>query len=227
MRIHTGDLWSRFNEADLLLIGSHSSVVGGRFAMLGPAADKANETWKGIDVALAGKVKLNFGLLVSDKWGTIPDTWAKFGLFQTRYKPNEMPRSEVIQRATQLLIDWAEPKPDKLIVLECPVDRESSKREWQETFNILSALPHNVEVVTPIPWHNRPHWKLGEDDYKWMTMDGRSEPVWRAFMEREYGGDPDNFFFGNARRLMPGSPLFLMWPAGFVERMQNTRRKSA
>jgi hypothetical protein len=224
MRIQTGALWDEFKAADLFLICSHSTVIAKKLSLQGDVGEKAVDMWPGIDTALATKVKTNFGLLVTDKWGTNAGTWTKFGLFQTRYKPNEKLNINVVQNATEQLTEWATGKPDHKIILECPVTKYSTKREWNDTLNVLSALPHNVIIVTPLPWYSRPHWILDKNDEKWMTADGITEATWRIVTEKHFGGDPDNFFFGNARRLMPGSPLFLMWPLGFVERMNTVQR---
>lgn len=81
MEIKIGNMWDAYNEADLFLITTNSTLYGHKLAMGAGIALEANQRFKGLDLALGERIEPFgvYGLLVSENWPT-----AKLGAFQTK-----------------------------------------------------------------------------------------------------------------------------------------------
>ena len=82
----TGDMWSAFEEVDLFLITTNSTLTrNGALVMGAGIAKQAKQRFPGIEKAFGTAVQSNCGnfgeynLLVSPRWPT-----AKLGAFQTK-----------------------------------------------------------------------------------------------------------------------------------------------
>lgn len=116
-----GDMWTAYDEADLFLITTNSTIHNGALVMGRGVARQARNRFPGLDEAL-GRQILNtcehlgqYGLLVSSRWPA-----AKLGAFQVKTHYDKPASLALIQHSTAALQAWCAAHPTAQVCLNFP-----------------------------------------------------------------------------------------------------------
>ena len=120
-----GDMWSVFDDADLFLITTNSTLKGGsngpRLVMGRGIARQARDRFPGLDIALGRHIHADcghlgrYGLLVSPRRPA-----AKLGAFQVKTHFAPPASLDLIQFSTSALCAWCRSHPDARVHLNFP-----------------------------------------------------------------------------------------------------------
>lgn len=146
-KFKTGDMFSVFNEADIFLITTNSTIkANGTLVMGAGIAKEARDRWKGLD-AIAGEMVMSecgnrgtYGLMLSN-WRN----GKKLGLFQVKIGWDENADVELIKLSTEKLIRFAEEHPELKIHLNYP-GIGNGKLSVDDVHPIICSLPNNVTI---------------------------------------------------------------------------------
>jgi hypothetical protein len=141
-----GNIWSVWQEADLFLITTNSTLTSGRLVMGRGIAREARDRFPGLDYTLGMHIDWScgnqgtYGLFVSPLW---PEK--KLGLFQVKRHFSQQADLELITYSTRLLRDWCIAHPDASVHLNFP-GIGNGRRPITEVMPIIAQLPDNVQV---------------------------------------------------------------------------------
>jgi len=146
-QFRTGDMWSSYDEADLLLITTNATITSrGALVMGRGIARQAKERFPGLDIALGRHIQAIYGnqgiygLLVSPRWPV-----AKLGAFQVKRHYNQPASLELIRHSTAALCAWCTEHPDAQVALNFPGIGNGRLRR-QDVLPIIAQLPAQVTV---------------------------------------------------------------------------------
>ena len=160
----TGDMWPVFDEADLFLITTNSTLrQDGRLVMGRGIARQARERFPGLDAALGAQIQtlcgnLGFyGLLVSRRWPA-----ARLGAFQVKRHWQQAADLSLITRSVTALTWWARRHDDCRIHLNFPgIGNGGLARA--AVLPLLAPLPNNITIweytalsAPPVPLAPKP-----------------------------------------------------------------------
>lgn len=155
MRVHKGDMWSVFDEADLFCITTNSTLSTRDHLVMGAGiAKQAKERFPDLP-RRAGLAILNapnptmYGLIVSPKW---KEEGKKIALFQTKIHWSHIASLEIIAMSTAKLKTLAEANPTAKIHLNFP-GIGLGRLDPLNVATIIRMLPDNVSV-----------WRYADDD---------------------------------------------------------------
>jgi hypothetical protein len=141
-----GDMWTAYDEADLYLITTNSTITDGALIMGRGIARQARDRFPGLDKAL-GRQILNtcgslrqYGLLVSPRW---PE--AKLGAFQVKTHYDKPASLALIQHSTAALQAWCAAHPTALVCLNFP-GVGNGRLPRDQVLPIIQLLPANVII---------------------------------------------------------------------------------
>jgi hypothetical protein len=142
-----GDMWTAYDEADLFLITTNSTIRQDDALILGRGiARQARDRFPGLDKAL-GRQILNtcgslgqYGLLVSPRW---PE--AKLGAYQVKSHYDKPASLALIQHSTAALQAWCAAHPTAQVCLNFP-GIGNGRLPREQVLPIVQQLPANVTI---------------------------------------------------------------------------------
>lgn len=143
MILRTGDMWKVYNQADLFLITTNSTIKNnGRLVMGRGIARQARDKFPGLDLALGRKIPHLgiYGLLISENFPT-----AKLGAFQVKTRYDQKAELSIIAESTAQLKRWASEHKDLQIHLNFP-GIGNGKLDPLDVLCYINPLPNNVTV---------------------------------------------------------------------------------
>ena len=144
----TGEMWSVYDEADLFLITTNSTLKRNGALVMGRgiARQARDDRFAGLDLALGQEIASRcgsmgeYGLLVSPRWPT-----AKLGAFQVKTHFNQPAQPALIHRSAQALVAWCRMHPQASVCLNFPgIGNGGLLRE--EVLPIVAQLPDAVQI---------------------------------------------------------------------------------
>jgi hypothetical protein len=139
-------MWSAYDEADLFLITTNSTIANGRLVMGAGIAREARDRFPGLDKAMADILMPwcghlgSYYLLISREWPA-----RKLGGFQTKTNCQLPANITLIRNATRGLLWWATYHPDKQVHLNFP-GIGSGGLSSHVVMPYITQLPDNVTI---------------------------------------------------------------------------------
>jgi hypothetical protein len=151
VNLKTGNIWTAWKKADLLLISTSGSLTNkGKLVMSRGIAAEALERFPGVDAALGKSIQQKgklieggawmYYLLTSDKW---PE--AKLGCFQSKHLWSTLSSMDVIVISWAFLFLWIQDHPTAKIHMNFPGIGLGLLPEWK-VMPYLEQLPDTVTV---------------------------------------------------------------------------------
>jgi hypothetical protein len=147
MILMKGDMWSAWDEADLFLITTNSTLrQSGHLVMGRGVARQARDRFPGLDLSLGDQIATGcgsggvYGLLVSPRWPR-----AKLGAFQVKRHWAHPAELGLIWLSVNSLIRWDMGYPGHTIHLNFP-GIGNGGLSADEVMPLIEALPNNVYV---------------------------------------------------------------------------------
>lgn len=146
-KFKTGNMWDAWEEADLFLITTNSTIKkNGALVMGAGIAKEARDMFPGLDLTAGQRIKDKCGnlglyyLLISDDWPN-----KKLGLFQVKTHYSNKADIEIIRESTWQLAQWATHFTDIQIHLNYPgIGNGGLSKSQIEP--IIITLPDNVTI---------------------------------------------------------------------------------
>jgi hypothetical protein len=145
MNLEVGNMWTAWNEADLFLITTNSTIKkNGALVMGAGIAKQARDRFSGLDLALGRKIPhmQKYGLLVSEDYPR-----KKLGAFQVKYFYGDSARLDLIMYSAVKLEQWIKNNPNARVHLNFP-GIGNGKLYWEEVWDHISFLQDNVTLWT-------------------------------------------------------------------------------
>lgn len=142
-----GDMWTAYDDADLFLITTNSTLKkNGALVMGRGIARQARDRFPGLDVTLGREIarrcgsRGEYGLLVSPRWPA-----AKLSAFQVKTDYARPAALSLIRLSAIALLIWCEEHPGAAVHVNCPgIGNGGLARA--EVLPLLKSLPANVHV---------------------------------------------------------------------------------
>jgi hypothetical protein len=150
-----GDMWSAYQEADLFLITTNTTLKqNGALVMGRGIARQARDRFPGLDLALGRGIQSvcgssanalrsglgEYGLLVSPRWPA-----AKLGAFQVKYHYRQPADLDLIARSVAALIIWCDQQPQAAVHLNYPGIGNGSLHP-DDVWPVVARLPETVTL---------------------------------------------------------------------------------
>ena len=142
-----GDMWSAYDDADLFLITTNSTLKkSGALVMGRGIARQARDRFAGLDVALGREIAAvcghlgHYHLLVSPRWPA-----AKLGAFQVKTHYARPASLSLIRQSAVALLAWCEEHPGAAVYVNYPGIGNGGLAPAQ-VLPLLKPLPTNVHV---------------------------------------------------------------------------------
>jgi hypothetical protein len=152
----TGNMWTAYENADLYLITTNSTLKKGTHALImgRGITRQARDRFPGLDVAL-GKQILNvcgnpstllrtgqghYSLLVSPRWPQ-----ARLGAFQVKRHYAQPASLELVRHSTAVLCAWCTEHPNALVHLNFP-GIGNGRLSREDVLPIIMPLPDQVAI---------------------------------------------------------------------------------
>ena len=144
----TGNMWTAYENADLYLITTNSTLKKGTHALVmgRGIARQARDRFPGLDAALGKQIlstcgnQGQYGLLVSPRWPK-----ARLGAFQVKRHYSQPASLELIRHSTTALCTWCVEHPNTLVHLNFPgIGNGRLRRE--DVLPIIAQLPDQVTI---------------------------------------------------------------------------------
>lgn len=160
-RFCQGDMWSAYDQADLFLITTNSTLKkNGALVMGRGIARQACDRFPGLDTAFGAEIARRYGncskygLLVSPRWPA-----AKLGAFQVKTNYARPASLSLIRQSAIALLAWCKEHPGAAVHLNYPGIGNGGLARTQ-MLPLLKTLPANIHV-----------WAYGR-----VPIDTRKEP---------------------------------------------------
>jgi hypothetical protein len=140
-------MWSVYQEADLFLISTNSTVTRKGALIMGRGiAKEARDRFPGLDKALGYQIYRRcgslgvYGLLISPRWPA-----ARLGAFQVKTEAMQAASLTLIQHSTTALCAWCQEHPQAGVHLNFPgIGAGRLRREL--VLPLLRQLPETVSI---------------------------------------------------------------------------------
>lgn len=146
-RFCQGNMWSAYDQADLFLITTNSTLKkNGALVMGRGIARQARDLFPGLDRTLGREIARRcgnqgeYGLLVSPRWPA-----AKLGAFQVKGHYSGPASLELIQRSTAELCAWCTEHPNARVELNFP-GIGNGRLLKGDVLPIVGRLPDRVTI---------------------------------------------------------------------------------
>lgn len=142
-----GDMFSVWNEADVFMITTNSTLKkNGALVMGAGIAKQIRDRFKGIDRVIGAMIKNTVGHM--GLYGILLGDWKnkkKLGLFQVKYDWSSEADLKIIRYSTEQLKIFAEEHPEINIHLNYP-GIGNGKLDKLDVEKVISVLPDNVTI---------------------------------------------------------------------------------